>query len=196
MRLTVGRDLGIAHGFEQRTLRARRSTVDFVGQHDVAEHRTAVVDELAGLRVENAGAGDVAGKQVGGELNAGKCARHALGKRLADERLADARNVFQQRVLAGQQSHDAQPDHLGFAQDDLGDVLLEFAYETEELGCHALPRSRIYDGLRTSSVVYPSHRRFPRSRARQAADCPASYSADLSARRASGQLKRRRSPLY
>ena len=112
-------------------MRARRSTVDFVGQHDVAENRTAAVNELAGLGMEDAAAGDVAGKQVGGELDAREMARHALGQRLADQRLADARHIFEQHVLAGQQGHDAQPDDLGLAQHDLRDVLLEFADETK-----------------------------------------------------------------
>ncbi len=131
MRLAVGRNLRIAHGFEQGALGARRSTIDFVGQHDVAENRAAIVNELAALGMEDAGAGDVAGKQVGGELNAREVARHAFSKRLADERLADARNIFEQSVLAGQQGHDAQPNDLGLAQDDLRDVLLEFADQTE-----------------------------------------------------------------
>ena len=52
------------------------------------------------------------------------------------------------------------------------------------------PGTGFTTGLQASSVVYPSHRRFPRSRARQAANCPASDSADLWARRSSGQLKR------
>ena len=55
----------------------------------------------------------------------------AFGQRLADQRLADARHVFQQGVLAGQQGHDAQPNDLGLAQHDLGDVVFQFADETE-----------------------------------------------------------------
>ncbi len=109
VRLAVDGHLAVAHRLEQRALRARRRAIDLVGQHDVAEDRTARVDELAGLRVVDVAAGDVAGQQVGRELDARERGRDALGQRLADQRLAHAGHVLQQDVIGGQQRHDAQP---------------------------------------------------------------------------------------
>ena len=67
--MSVDRDLPVAHGLEQRALRAGRRAIDLVGQHDVAEDRSASVDKLAGLRIEHIAADDVAGQQVGRELD-------------------------------------------------------------------------------------------------------------------------------
>ena len=45
--------------------------------------------------------------------------------RLADQRLAHARHVLQEHVLAGQQGHGGQPHHLALPQDDAADVLMK-----------------------------------------------------------------------
>ena len=118
-------------------MRARRRAIDLVGQDDVAEDRTARVDELAGLRIEDVAARDVAGQQIGRELNAAKGGRDALGQGLADQGLADARHVLEQHVVAGQQGHDAQPHDVGLAQHDLADVRFELGHEVLQLGRHA-----------------------------------------------------------
>lgn len=45
--------LALLHRFEEGALHFRRSTVDFVGKHDVCEDRTRLGRELARLRIVN-----------------------------------------------------------------------------------------------------------------------------------------------
>ena len=46
MRVIVDGDLRFVHRFEQRGLRLRRGAIDFVGQHDVGEHRPGLEFEF------------------------------------------------------------------------------------------------------------------------------------------------------
>ena len=66
----VGGDLALLHRLEQRGLRLRRRAVDLVGEQDVREDRALAELELAGARVVDERPGDVAGHQVGRELDA------------------------------------------------------------------------------------------------------------------------------
>ena len=88
----------------------------------------------------DAAAGNVARQQVGRELDAAKLAGQAAGDGLADERFADARHVFQQDMLAGQQGHDGKPDDFGLAQDDAADVFAQLG--DERLGGFIMPLFR------------------------------------------------------
>ncbi len=125
MRLAVDGDLPLAHGFQQSALRPRRGPIDFVGQHDIGEDRPGVEGELPRFRAIDAAAGNVAGQQVGRELDAAELAGQTAGDGLADERLADARHVLQQDMFAGQQGHDGKPDDFALPQDDAADVLAQ-----------------------------------------------------------------------
>ena len=64
----------LLHGLEQGGLRLGRRAVDLVGQHHVGEDRPVQEDELApaglGVVLQDVGAGDVGGHQVGRELDA------------------------------------------------------------------------------------------------------------------------------
>ena len=66
----VDRDLLLLHRFEQRRLRLGRGAVDLVGQHDLGDDRPGAELELAAALVVDRHAGDVAGQQVGRELDA------------------------------------------------------------------------------------------------------------------------------
>ena len=136
--LAVHRHLPLAHGFQQRALRARRGPVDLVGQHDIGEDRAAVESEFLRAAVEHAAAGNVGGKQVRSELDAAEFARYAPGHGLAGQGLAHAGHVFQKHVLARQQRHHRQPDDFVLAQHDLADVILEFLDEIVILIVHAM----------------------------------------------------------
>ena len=113
--------LVLLHRLEHRGLRLRWGAVDFVGQHDVGEHRA--VDELelapaAGAVLQNIGAGDVHRHQVGRELDAAELQRHRLGQLADQQRLGQAGHAHQQRVAAGEQA-DRQPlDHSVLPDDD------------------------------------------------------------------------------
>jgi hypothetical protein len=68
----------------QRRLGARRGAIDLVGQHDVREDRSTHESEraCAGRRIllENLRARDVAGNEIGGELNPPKLELDGLGE--------------------------------------------------------------------------------------------------------------------
>ena len=66
----VDRDAALLHHLEQRGLGLGARAVDLVGEHDVGEDRAGVELERALLLVVHRDAGDVAGEQVGGELDA------------------------------------------------------------------------------------------------------------------------------
>ena len=70
---------------------------------------------MGALPVDRA-ARNVTGQQVGRELNSAKATIYALGQRLADQRLANAGNVFQQYMFASQEGDRAQAHHFGLAE--------------------------------------------------------------------------------
>ncbi len=70
MRLAVDADPPLLHRLQQRGLGLGRRAVDLVGQHEAGEHRAVAEAELALADVEDVGADDVAGQQVGRELDA------------------------------------------------------------------------------------------------------------------------------
>ena len=118
--LAVGRDLVFLHGFEQRALRLGRRAIDFVGQHQLREHRSAVEAELSGLRLEDRDADDVGRQQVARELDALVAEPERRGERVRKRGLADAGNVLDQQVTAREQAGEAQANLLLLAEDDLG----------------------------------------------------------------------------
>ena len=155
----VHRHLPLAHRFEQRRLRSRRGAVDLVGEHDLGEQRAGLEDELAGLLAVDRDADQVAGQQVGRELDAGELARQAAGERLGQQRLADAGHVFEQQVPVGQERDERQPDDFGLAEEHLPDVRREgveqggqFLRRTRRRG-HAAKRPRRW--MRTLTLYEP-----------------------------------------
>ena len=121
MRLPAGGHAVFLHGLEQCRLRLRCRAVDLVGQHEVCEDRAGLeLHELAAglVLAHDRRADDVAGHQVGRELNARKLEMQHVGERLYQLGLADARNALEQDVPARQQAgHDAD-DVVLVADDD------------------------------------------------------------------------------
>ena len=70
MRFAFQRHLVFLHGLQQRRLGLGRGAVDLIGQDDVGEDRALAQHEVVLLAVEDVAAGDVAGQQVGRELDA------------------------------------------------------------------------------------------------------------------------------
>ena len=120
------RDFVLLHGLQQRGLGLGRCAVDLVGQHDVGEDRP--VDEAEAplargrVLVDDLGARDVAGHQVGRELDAGEPQLQGLGQRRDGERLGQARHADRQAVAAGERADEHLLDHLVLADDDLVDL--------------------------------------------------------------------------
>ena len=97
MRVAHHRDLALLHRLQQGGLRLRRRPVDLVGEHEVAEQRAFLEDELALAAdlLEHGIPGDVAGQEVRGELNAPRFQLHGLGDALDQLGLAQARQSFE-----------------------------------------------------------------------------------------------------
>ena len=81
----------------------------------------------AGLQVllDDLGAGDVAGHQVGRELDALERQVQRLGQRADQQRLGQARHAFQQGVAAGEDGDQHLLDHFVLADDDLGQLVAD-----------------------------------------------------------------------
>ncbi len=125
VRGSVGRHLPITHRLQQGALRSRRRSVDFIGQDNIRENRAAIENKLGGIRIKDAAAHNIAGQQVGRELNPTEDAVQAASQGLADQRLADSRHVLQQDMLASHQSDQAQTHHLRLAHNDALQVVLQ-----------------------------------------------------------------------
>ena len=117
VRDTVDGRLPLLHALEQRRLGLRRGAVDLVGEDDLGHDRSRPELELLRLLVEDREAGDVGRQQVGRELDAAEGAADALGERLGEHRLADARHVLDQDVSLAQQGDEGHP-HLDVLADD------------------------------------------------------------------------------
>ena len=73
------------------------------------------------LEVEDVGAGDVGGHQVGRELDAIEVRAEHMGERADEQGLGDAGHAFDERVLAGEDGDERLIDHVLLADDDLAD---------------------------------------------------------------------------
>ena len=70
VRVHVDRDAALLHALEQARLRLGRGAVDLVDEHDVGEDRARAELEAVLALVEDVGADDVGGQQVGRALDA------------------------------------------------------------------------------------------------------------------------------
>ena len=118
----VDGDLALFHDLEQGRLGLGACAVDLVGEDDVGEDRSHVELELPLLLVVHRDTGDIAGKQIGGELDAAaralNGAPHGAGKR----RLARPRVILQQQVALGDHRREGQLDDVALSEHDLFDV--------------------------------------------------------------------------
>jgi hypothetical protein len=118
----VDRDVALLHDLEQRRLGLRRGPIDLVRHDDVGEDGSAVELELARSLIEDRDAGDVGGQQVRGELDPAPLAAYGGGDGAGQRCLADAGDVLDQQMALGEEPGERQPDHLGLAEHDRGDV--------------------------------------------------------------------------
>jgi hypothetical protein len=122
--------LALLHRFHQCALRFRRRTVDLVGQDHRMEDRAGVEAERARLGVEDRHAQHVGRQEVARELDACVLEAERGRKRLGEGGLADARDVLDQQVAAGQETREGKPQGFALADDD--------AIELGENGSQAL----------------------------------------------------------
>ena len=116
MRGAVEGDGVFLHGFQQRCLRLRRRAVDFVGKQQVAEDRAARQRELPGLEIVDVRSDDVAGHQVGRELDAAIGDAERLREAARRHRLGGAGRAFEQDMPAGEQCRQHQVDRIVLAR--------------------------------------------------------------------------------
>ena len=121
--------LPLLHRLEQSGLGLGRRAVDLVGEHDVGEDRPSQELELphaAGLVfLDDLGAGDVRGHQVGRELNAVIGQVERIGHRVDHQRLGQSGHADQEAVAAGEDRDQQLFEHPVLADDDLGHLALQ-----------------------------------------------------------------------
>ncbi len=100
--LAFERHLSLLHGFEQGGLGLGRGAVDLIREQNVGEDRTLAQFEFIFRAVENVTAGDVAGQEIGRELDALEVQPEHGGETARDERLAQAGEILEQDVSARQ----------------------------------------------------------------------------------------------
>ena len=66
---SINGNLRFVHRFQQRGLRSRRRSVDFVGQHHIREYRTMPKLKITRFGIVDAHAQDITRKKIAGELD-------------------------------------------------------------------------------------------------------------------------------
>ena len=98
----VDADLTLGHRLQQRRLGLGRRAVDLVGQQQIGEDRPGPELEPARLHVVDGRAEQVGGQQVGRELHPLEVQAQRRGERPRDQRLAEAGQILDEDVPAGQ----------------------------------------------------------------------------------------------
>src|SRR6266404_4891824 len=92
---SINRNLAFLHAFQKRGLGARRHAVDFVHQQQVSKNRSLMELKSAVRQVENIGADDVGGHQIGSALHALKIEAQEMRESLNGKCLRNPRHAFQ-----------------------------------------------------------------------------------------------------
>ena len=120
--LLPDRDLALLHDLEQGGLDLGRGAVDLVGEEEVAEHRTELGVERAGVRTVDPRAHEVAGDEVRGELDASERGVQGVRQRPDRQGLGQARHALEQEVAAGEERDQDALEHLVLAHDHAADL--------------------------------------------------------------------------
>ncbi len=128
--------LPLLHRLEQRGLGLRGCSVDLICEQHLGKDRSFPEFERLRLRVVDAHAGHIAGKQVGCELHSLEGAPAAARERLGEQRLAGARDVLDQKVAAAQKPHDAEFDLRFLPNDDRPEALLQTPRHCLDIDVH------------------------------------------------------------
>ena len=132
MARAIDRDLALFHRLEQRSLRPRRHPVDLIDEQQIGEDRALMEGEGARRHVEDVGADDVGGHEVGSALHALELQPHDVGQRPHRQRLRQAGNTFEQRMPAADDRQQQQIDHLGLPDNDPGELATGLARDLFE----------------------------------------------------------------
>ena len=115
-------DLRFLHRLEESRLGFGRRAVDFVREQHIRENGTFDEIELApaglGVFLNDVGAGDIAGHEVGRELDAVEAERENLGEGGDHEGFGKAGYANQEAVAAGEHGDEERIEYVGLADDD------------------------------------------------------------------------------
>jgi hypothetical protein len=108
MRLAHHRHAALLHGLEQRALCLGRGAVDLIGEHEAGKQRPGAEDEAAPPvhLLEHRIARDVAGQEIGGELDALRVEAEGFREALHELRLAEAGQALEEQVSAREEAGD------------------------------------------------------------------------------------------
>ena len=121
--MSVRTDCALRHGFKERALRARRGTIDFIGQHHVCKDGALLELKGLALAVINTDAGDVGRQEIRGALDTAEGTVKAAGERIGQNGLADARNILNQYMATRKQTDHQAVNRLQIAHVDAGDIV-------------------------------------------------------------------------
>jgi hypothetical protein len=160
MQLAAHGDTLLLHRFQQRRLCLGRGAIDFIGQNDIGEYRTALkLENLSprGIVGEHVGAGNVRRHEIGGELDPRETKTQDLTETAHHQGFAQARHAFEQTVAAADQCDEDLLDQLLVADDCPRHLRFQFVEGT------ARPRHALFDlryGFHNSSFPPPTRGRF------------------------------------
>ena len=110
------------HRLEQRGLRFRRRAVDFIREQHLREDGAFLENELSlsgrGVFLDDVGAGDVRGHEVGRELDAAEAHVQRLRERADHRGLREAGHAFEQAVAAREDGDEELLDHVLLPDDE------------------------------------------------------------------------------
>ena len=115
-------DIPFLHGFQQSCLCFGRGSVYLVGQHDVGKNGALDETELTAT-VENLAAGDVAGHQVGRELDAAERQTESTCQGADHKCFRKPGNTQQEAMAAAEDGKEQAVDGLVLAHNDFADFL-------------------------------------------------------------------------
>ena len=124
-RRAVHRDLPFRHRFQKAALGPGRGAVDLVGQHQLGEERARLEHELPAALIEDRDARDVPRQEVARELDAREGQVEGARQGVRQRRLSHPGNVLQQEMARRGEGSERQLDHVLFAAQGAGDVLLQ-----------------------------------------------------------------------
>ena len=121
--LAIDRHLPLLHRFQQRRLSLCGRAIDFVGQQEIGEYRSANQPEFLLSQIENIRPRNIRGHQVWSELNALKITGHSARQRFHQQRFSHAGNALDQRVATGKQRYQSQIDRFVLADNHAAECL-------------------------------------------------------------------------
>ncbi len=112
-------DGALLHGFEQGGLSFGRGAIDLVREHEVGKNGTGLEAKsfVAVLVVHDDAADDVAGHQVGGELDAGVLEGKNARQSSQQGGFAKTRDAFKENVAAGDEANENTFDDFVLTDD-------------------------------------------------------------------------------